>query len=85
MPPLLAQFAIRHRAVHLRLWVPLFLLWLLLFPLALIVLLIASIAMVWADTRPVRIIAALFGALSAVSGSMIDIELAQSAVFVRFV
>jgi hypothetical protein len=64
---------------------PLFLLWLLLLPLVLILLPIAIVRMAWADTHPVRTVAALFGVLSAISGSMINIEQAHSVVFVRFI
>jgi hypothetical protein len=85
MPPLLVQLMIRHRAVHLRLWLPLFLLWLLLLPLVLILLPIAVVVMARADRHPVRTITALLGVLSAISGSMIDIERPNAALFVRFV
>ncbi|MDE2466866.1 MAG: hypothetical protein KGO02_24595 [Alphaproteobacteria bacterium] len=84
MPPLLAQLSVRHREVHMRLWLPLFLLWLLVLPVGLIVLPFAIVGLAMAGIRPVRTLAAILGVLSALSGTMIDVERANSAVLIRF-
>jgi uncharacterized membrane protein len=71
----------RPRAV--RLWLPLFLIWLVLLPFALLLAPFLLVALAVMGRRPIAIFAGLFGLLAALSGTRIEVNSPQAAVFIH--
>lgn len=86
MIPLFATLRLRRRRAGgglgrgLRLWLPLFLVWLLLAPLVLVLLPIAILACLALRVAPLRAGAALWGCLAALRGTRVEIETARNAI-----
>jgi len=85
MIPLFAQIAIHHESFHLRLWLPLFLIWLLLLPLVLIFLPFVIVGFALTGLRPFRAIAAMLSVLCSLPGTSIDVDHPSGLVFIRIV
>jgi hypothetical protein len=84
-PPMLAIVHIlpaRGRRA-LRLWVPLFLVWLILLPFALILLPVYFVMCAVMDIAPFRTLSAFFGLLGAMGGTHIEVDSPDASVFVH--
>jgi hypothetical protein len=67
----------------LRLWVPLFLVWLLLLPFAVVLLPLYFVMCAVMDIAPFRTIGALFGVLGAMGGTHIEVDSPDASVFIH--
>jgi len=85
MPPLLVLLDIEKAGRRMRLWLPLFLVWLLLLPLVLVLLPFAILALAVIGLRPFHAIGVLFGAIAALKGTVIEITRPRAAVSIRIV
>ena len=95
MIPMMMTLAVRHDGVDrytgqvrpegdgLRLWLPLFLLWILVAPFALLLSPLLLIGMAYLRLNPFRASAALFGLLCAFAGTRIEVESPGASVNIR--
>ena len=66
-----------------RLWLPLFFVWLLALPVAIVVLPLAALVLIAYGRNPLRLFAAWWNVLSAVSGSHIEMQRRQKHVYLH--
>jgi hypothetical protein len=94
MIPLVAVIRVRARArisrmlkpypaVRIKLWIPLFLIWLLLLPFVLLLLPLAMLACLVVQINPFRALAVLWQALTGLRGTNIEVNDADAVVAVR--
>ena len=84
MLPLVVRVHVFGRAGRsVRLWIPLFLLWLLLIPFALIVLPVLFVVCVVADVDPFPAFGAVWRVLCGLSGAHVEVEAPDASVFVH--
>jgi hypothetical protein len=83
MIPLIAVISVRHAKGRVRLWAPLFLVWLLLLPLALVLSPIALAACALNRIDPIRACRAAALLLAGLSGLLIEVESPAARVLVR--
>ena len=95
MIPMMMTIAVRHDEVDyrsgfarpeshgLRLWLPLFLLWILVLPFALLLSPLILIGLAFLRLNPFRAAAALFGLLCALAGTCIEVESPGATVNIR--
>jgi hypothetical protein len=69
--------------LRLRLWIPLFLIWLLLLPLVLVLLPLAILALLLLRLNPFRALAALWQVLTGLTGTHIEVNAPDALVYVR--
>ena len=82
-PPLLMTVSIQRPDRHMRLWLPMFLVWILLLPLCLLLLPLVLIVALAVGHKPFRALAGLLGVLGSLSGTCIDVARPDKLVFVR--
>ncbi|MCW5696311.1 MAG: hypothetical protein KIS96_06190 [Bauldia sp.] len=85
MPPLWADLRVRTRRVHLRLWLPLFLIWILLLPIFLLVLPFAIVGFIVMGVKPVPALGAIFRVMGSLSGTSIEVDRPKALVSLRIV
>ena len=85
MPPLLAIVHILPNAMHrgIRLWVPLFLVWLFLLPFALVLLPVDFVVCAAIDIHPFRTLGTLFSVLGSLTGTHVEVERPDASVFIH--
>ena len=83
MIPMIAQIHVRHAHGRLRLWIPLFLVWLLLLPFALVALPVAAIALRLRGIDPWRAVAVLGSLACALTGTLVEVDSPEATVLVR--
>lgn len=84
--PMVARLQIRKRSGRrLRIWFPLFLLWLLVLPFLIVSLPVLTVALWMLGRRPFAIFAAYWGVLSALSGTDIEVNGRRSSVFMHVI
>ena len=84
MPPMLMILRLRtSRGTAVRLWLPLFLLWLLVLPLLIVALPIALVVCAAMRLYPLRWIAVVWRLLNAVCGTHIEIDTPRAFVFMH--
>jgi hypothetical protein len=84
MIPLMMVLHVRKRNGHfVRLWLPLFLLWLLALPLLILLLPICFVACVIGGVKPFRGIRVFWTLLCAVAGTRIEVDTPRSFVFMH--
>ncbi len=82
MPPLLMQIHVTGRQGRaLRLWVPLFLVWILLLPFAVILLPFLFIVCAAADLDPVEAMSSVMAVLASLSGTHVEVDAPDASVF----
>jgi hypothetical protein len=82
MPPLLMQIHIASRqGRNLRLWVPLFLLWVLLLPFAVVLLPALFIVCAVADIDPVGAISTVMSIIAGLSGTHVEVDTPNAFLF----
>lgn len=84
-PPLFMILHILPSASHrgLRLWVPLFLIWILLLPFLLVVLPVYFVVCGGVDLRPFKTLGAFFMVLGSLGGTHLEVDTPSASVFVR--
>lgn len=85
MIPLFADLRIETQHRRLRLFLPLFLIWLILLPLVLVLLPFAAIACVILRINPFSAIGTLFSVLTAIPGTQLGVERPGSSIFIHIV
>ena len=86
MLPLIARVHVINRSGRgVRLWVPLFLVWLLLLPFAIVVLPILFVIWVVADVDPWPALKTIWNFLSSFSGTNVEVDAPDASVFVHVV
>jgi hypothetical protein len=84
MPPLNLRIRVLNPyGREIRLWIPLFLLWLLLLPFALLMLPVLFIVCAVVDVDPFDAVAAVLGILSGLRGSHVEVNAPDASVFVH--
>ena len=85
LPPMLAIIHILPRRAHrgLRLWVPLFLVWLLLLPFILVLLPLYFVVCAVADIAPFKTLGAIFAVLGSLGGTHVEVESPTASVFIH--
>lgn len=85
MPPLVARLRIdRARdGRSVKLWLPLFVLWLLLLPIAIVTLPVIAVVVAGLGRNPFAIFAAYWGVLCALCGAQVEIDTRRAVVFVH--
>ena len=85
MPPLLLIVHILPSTSHrgLRLWVPLFLVWLLLLPFILVLLPVYFVICAVADIAPFKTLGAIFTVLGSLGGTHVEVDSPDSSVFIH--
>jgi hypothetical protein len=82
MPPLVIRLHVEtHAGRQMRLWIPLFLLWLLMLPFVAIMLPVLFITCVVLDVDPFPALGAIWSVLCAFTGSHIEVEAPDASVF----
>ena len=82
MPPLLMQIHVQGRGGRsLRLWVPLFLLWILLLPFAVVLLPALFIVCAVADLDPFGAVSAVMSILAGLSGTHVEVDTPDAFLF----
>lgn len=82
MPPLLMQIHVTGKhGRHLRLWIPLFLLWVLLLPFAVVLLPALFIVCAVADVDPVAAVSTVMGLVAGLSGTHIEVDTPDAFLF----
>ena len=83
MLPLVVRVHVLGRAGRgVRLWIPLFLMWLLLLPFALIVLPVLFVVCIVVDVDPFPALGAIWRVLCGLSGAHVEVEAPDASVFV---
>ena len=85
LPPMLAVIRIlpSRTGRRIRLWVPLFLVWLLLLPFILVLLPVYFVVCAVMDIAPFRTLGAFFGVLGSLNGTHVEVESRNAAVFIH--
>jgi len=83
LPLVLRVHVTGHEGRGLRLWIPLFLMWLLLIPLAVIILPVLFIVCIVVDVDPFRALAAIWRVLCGLSGANVEVEAPRASIFVQ--
>jgi hypothetical protein len=84
MIPMMAVLRIeRPERPNVRLWLPLFLVWLLALPVAIVVLPLAAVILIAYGRNPLRLFAAYWNVLNALSGSHIDVQRRHKHVYLH--
>ena len=83
MIPMLAIVQTRRPPRALRLWVPLFLVWIVLLPLIVLLLPVSCIAAWLLGMRPLRALGVLFRVANALPGTRVEIDRCSSSVVIR--
>ena len=84
MIPLVMVLHVRKRnGYFVRLWLPLFLLWLLVLPLLILLLPFYLVFCAVAGVNPLRWVAAFWGLLSATAGTHVEVDTPYSCVFMH--
>ena len=84
MLPLVVRVHVTGRAGRgVRLWIPLFLMWLLLLPFALIVLPVLFVVCIVVDVDPLPALVAIWRVLCGLSGAHVEVEAPDASVFVH--
>lgn len=84
MIPLWMSLHVRNdRGTNIRLGLPLFLVWLLLLPFAILAAPVLLVIGLFGRLRPLRIMAAGWCALSAMRGTLVDVEAPDARVFIH--
>ena len=73
------------RGRHIRLWVPLFLIWFLLVPIAVLLLPVFIVVCLALGREPLTIMDAIYDLLSSLPGTIIEVDTPRAFVFIRFV
>ena len=82
MPPLLMQIHVMGRqGRQLRLWIPLFLLWVLLLPFAVVLLPALFIVCAAADIDPFGAVSTVMGILAGLSGTHVEVDTPDAFLF----
>jgi hypothetical protein len=84
-PPLLAVVHIlpNHVRRGIRLWVPLFLIWLLLLPFLLVLLPVYFVVCAAVDIHPFKTLGAFFSVLGNLNGTHVEVDSASASVFIH--
>jgi hypothetical protein len=84
-PPLLAVVHILPNRVRsgIRLWVPLFLIWLLLLPFLLVLLPVYFVVCAVIDVHPFKTLGAFFSVLGSLNGTHVEVDSPQASVFIH--
>ncbi len=85
MIPMLAAIHVRHARGAIRLWAPLFLLWIVLIPIVLVLALPVAVVCLVTGVNPIRAAAAIGGVLFALAGTRVEVESPGAAVLIRIV
>ena len=84
MIPFSAEIGIRSPSrPDLHLWIPLVLVWIVLLPFAVVLLPFFFIACVLGDVSPIQAIALLWGILSSLAGTELQVEQPDSSVYIQ--
>lgn len=84
MPPLFLQIHVLNKlGREIRLWIPLFILWLLMLPFAVIILPVLLITAVVLDMDPFPALGATLRILSSLRGSHLEVDSHDASVFVH--
>lgn len=85
MPPLLATVHILPGAARrgVRLWVPLFLIWLLLVPFALVLLPVYFVVCAVVDIHPLRTLGAALAVLASLHGTLVEVDSPSASIFIE--
>lgn len=95
MIPMMMTLAVRHGGVdrrtgqrvpgghRIRLWLPLFLIWILIAPFALLLSPLILLGVAMARLNPFRALTAAFGLLAALTGTLIEVETPDAVVNIR--
>ena len=84
-PPLLAVVHILPNRVRrgIRLWVPLFQVWLLLLPFLLVLLPVYFVVCAVIDVHPFKTLGAFFAVLGSLNGTHVEVDSPQASVFIH--
>lgn len=85
MPPMLVLTDVRRKGRRIRLWVPLFLIWLLLLPVAVLLFPVFIVLCLAFGREPLAAMDAVYDLLSGLTGTVIEIDTPRAFVFIRFV
>lgn len=85
MPPMMAVVHIAPRPPRrrIRLWLPLFLVWLLLLPFVPVLLPVYLVVCIVMEIRPLRTLGALFGVLGGLAGTHVEVDNPRANVFIH--
>jgi hypothetical protein len=85
LPPMLAVVRILSSRTRrpIRLWVPLFLVWLLLLPFVLVLLSVYFVVCAVMDIAPFATLGALFAVLGSLNGTHVEVDSRDAAVFIH--
>jgi hypothetical protein len=85
LPPMLAIVHILPNKMRrgIRLWVPLFLIWLLLLPFVLVLLPVFFVICVVMDTNPFAVLGAFLAVLGSLNGTHVEVDSPDAAVFIH--
>ncbi|HUO88512.1 MAG TPA: hypothetical protein VMU08_05005 [Rhizomicrobium sp.] len=85
MPPLFMIVQILPTASHrgLRLWVPVFLIWIQLLPFLLVLLPVFFIVCAVIDIHPLKTLGVFFGVLGSLGGTHVEVDSPDAAVFIH--
>ena len=67
----------------LRLWVPVFLIWILLLPFVLVLLPVFFVVCVAVDVNPLQALGAVLGVLGSLNGTHVEVDSPDAAVFIH--
>jgi hypothetical protein len=84
MIPMFLRISIRAPGERpIRIWLPLFLIWLLLSPLLLIIIPVVMVLGLLARMNPFAALASLFGVFCALAGTHVEVEAPDASIFVH--
>ena len=85
LPPMLAIVRILPNRMHrgIRLWVPLFLVWLLLLPFVLVLLPVFFVVCAVIDIAPFRTLGAVCAVLGSLNGTHVEVDSPDASVFIH--
>jgi hypothetical protein len=85
LPPMVAvvHFQTARMERRIRLWVPLFLVWLLLLPFILVLLPVYFVGCAVMDVAPFRTLSAIFGVLAGLGGTHVEVDGPDASVFIH--
>ena len=85
LPPMLAIVHILPTRMHrgVRLWVPLFLVWLLLLPFVLVLLPVYFVFCAVADIAPFRTLGTIFAVLGSLGGTHVEVDSPKAAILIH--
>jgi len=85
MIPVLAAIHVRHARGVVRLWAPLFLLWIVLIPIMLVLAFPVALVCLVVGVNPIRAGAAIGGVLFALNGTRVEVESPGASVLIRII